>query len=409
MAYFVSHPIQYQAPLLRHIAAQPDIDLTVFFTADFSVRGYVDEGFLVNVEWDIPLLGGYRHEFLPKRLFKNAHPDHQISSGIARRLKHGGFDAAWIHGYHTFDAIQALVACRQVGVPVLIRAESHLQDRPRSAMRSRIKSTFLQVLARMIWGVLAIGKLNRKYWEHYAGKDLPIFDMPYAVDNEFFRCQAQKASLHREQLRSELGLESGRPVVLFASKLQERKRCIDLVEAFLRVTNSASFSRPPYLVIIGDGEQRAEIEQRVAGNRDIRMLGFRNQGELPRFYDLCDVFVLPSIHEPWGLVINEVMNAGRAVIVSDQVGCQPDLVCDGLNGYVFEALNVDALATVLSRALEAGEGLTSMGRESLRFIQNYSFEQDITGLRQALQAMMKTRNVTKSLRAAPVPGNEVSS
>jgi hypothetical protein len=65
LAYLVSHPIQYQAPLLRRIAQEPDIDLTVFYGSDFSVRGCKDEGFGVGVKWDIPLLDGYRYEFLP--------------------------------------------------------------------------------------------------------------------------------------------------------------------------------------------------------------------------------------------------------------------------------------------------------------------------------------------------------
>ncbi len=60
LAYLVSHPIQYQAPLLRRIAQEPDIDLTVFFGSDFSLRSYQDEGFGVDVKWDVPLLDGYR-------------------------------------------------------------------------------------------------------------------------------------------------------------------------------------------------------------------------------------------------------------------------------------------------------------------------------------------------------------
>jgi hypothetical protein len=64
LAYLVSHPIQYQAPLLRRIAREPGIDLTVLFGSDFSVRGYKDEGFGVEVAWDTPLLEGYKSEFL---------------------------------------------------------------------------------------------------------------------------------------------------------------------------------------------------------------------------------------------------------------------------------------------------------------------------------------------------------
>src|ERR1700678_4792981 len=82
LAYLVTHPIQYQAPLLRRIAQEPGIDLTVFFGSDFSVRGYKDEGFGVGVKWDVPLLDGYRHEFLPT-LRDNA------TVGVASPLNYG--------------------------------------------------------------------------------------------------------------------------------------------------------------------------------------------------------------------------------------------------------------------------------------------------------------------------------
>src|SRR5271168_4646892 len=88
LAYLVSHPIQYQAPLLRRIAQEPDIDLTVFFGSDFSVRGYKDEGFGVGVKWDVPLLEGYEYEFLPvlrdKGVVSVSSP---MNHGIASRLR----------------------------------------------------------------------------------------------------------------------------------------------------------------------------------------------------------------------------------------------------------------------------------------------------------------------------------
>src|SRR5580658_7219015 len=88
LAYLVSHPIQYQAPLLRRIAQEPDIDLTVLFGSDFSVRGYRDEGFGVGVKWDVPLLEGYHSEFLPVLRDKaTVSVTSPINRGIASRLK----------------------------------------------------------------------------------------------------------------------------------------------------------------------------------------------------------------------------------------------------------------------------------------------------------------------------------
>lgn len=381
LAYFVSHPIQYQAPLLRRIAQEPDIDFTAFFSSDRSVRGYHDRGFGVRVEWDVPLVEGYKYEFLPRvrdtgRL-AFATP---LNFGIFQRLWRGKFDAVWAFGYARLAAINAIVAARLLGIPIILRAESHLIDRPRTGRTLAAKRVLAPLLRSSVRCVMPIGTANQEYWKYYLGENFPMAPMPYAVDNDFFRRKAEEAAPGREALRAELGLEPGRPIVLFASKLQTRKRCIDLVEAWIRLDPAA------YLLIVGEGEERAALEQRVraSGVSSIRFLGFKNQGELPRYFDLCDVFVLPSIHEPWGLIVNEVMNAGRPVIVSDQVGCQADLVHHGFNGLVFPALDVAALSDCLRQLIENPELRASMSRNSLRIMEHHTFEEDVAGLRSAL-------------------------
>ena len=387
VAYFVSHPIQYQAPLLRRIAQEPDIDLTVFFSSDLSVRAYKDAGFGVHVHWDIPLLDGYKYEFLPRMRASDtlgfAKP---LNWGIFHRLRKGRFDVAWVFGYNRLVSLNAILASKLLGIPVILRAESNLHDHQRSAATLAAKRIYARILRSTISGVLPIGRSNEEYWKHYLGDDFPMSPMPYAVDNDFFRRKALETAPQRESFRRELGLDAGRPVILFASKLQTRKRCIDLVEAFIRLAPSLATGPEAYLLIVGDGEERAHLEARVqeSGLSAIRFLGFRNQTELPRIYDLCDVFVLPSHNETWGLIVNEVMNAGRPVIVTDQVGCQPDLVHDGFNGLVYPALDVDALSRCLRRLLDDPALRATMGENSLRVIQQYSFEETVAGLRHAL-------------------------
>ena len=391
IAYLLSHPIQYQSPLLRRLAQEPELDLTVLYTADFSLRRYRDRGFGVPVEWDIPLLGGYRHEVLPRLLDGSTISFFRpLNRGIFRRLREGGFDVLWIHGYATLNSWIAMAAAKRLGIPVLLRTDSTLIDHPRGPARLAVKKIFFRVLRRFTYGVLSVGQKNAEYWQHHLGRDIPLFPIPYAVDNDFFQERCRAASVTREELRRELQLQPGRPVILFASKLLVRKRCIDLVEAYLRLRERWSADCPlPYLLIVGDGEERAAIAARMHETdsaADIRMLGFRNQSELPRFYDLCDVFVLPSVHEPWGLVVNEAMNAGRAVIVSDEVGCQPDLVRDGENGCVFPARDVDALADALDRVLGDAAVCRAMGECSLERIREFNFDADAQGLMRAFAA-----------------------
>ncbi|NYF52412.1 glycosyltransferase family 4 protein [Tunturiibacter gelidoferens] len=396
VAYLVSHPIQYQAPLLRRIAQEPDIELTVFFGSNFSVQEYVDKGFGVDVKWDVPLLDGYRYEFLPAIWDKRrTGPTSQLNYGIFSRLRgsreRDGFDVLWVHGYSTLNTLQGMLIAKALGIPVLLRAESRLGRKQNGALKQLAKRLFFSGLKQLVDGVLPIGSLNAAYWRHAMGENLPQFMMPYAVDNEYFQSRSREADLRRGDLQRELGLDASRPVILFASKLQRRKRCEDLIRAYLSLCSKVGSEPTPYLLIVGDGEERAALERLVSqsGVSGVRFCGFRNQSELPGFFYLASVFVLPSQDEPWGLIVNEVMNSGRAVILSDDVGCQPDLVTDGVEGCVFPVGNVKALTEALRRVLERPETAATMGGHGLKRISGWSYEEDIAGLRRAIAAVTR--------------------
>jgi len=391
LAYLVSHPIQYQAPLLRRIAQEPDIDLTVFFGSDFSLRSYQDEGFGVNVKWDVPLLDGYRYEFLPViRDDGTQTVTTPLNYGILSALRGGaepGFDVLWVHGYAMINALHGMLAAKALGIPVLLRGDMWLRDRPRSGAKLFLKKMFFQLLKNLVNGILPVGTLNAEYWRHYLGDDIPLFLMPYAVDNEYFQRRSLEAVTKRDELRRELEIDGERPVILFASKLQRRKHCSDLLDAYRILIKARVSGGPlPYLVIVGDGEERSALEEqaRINGLADVRFCGFRNQSELPGFFDIASVFVLPARHEPWGLVVNEAMNAATAVVISDDVGCHPDLVTDGVEGFVFPVGDVNALAEALRRVLATPETAVKMGRNALRRIKTWSFEEDVLALRKAV-------------------------
>jgi glycosyltransferase involved in cell wall biosynthesis len=397
LAYLVSHPIQYQAPLLRRIAQEPGIDLTVFYCSDFSVRGYMDKGFGVNVKWDVPLLEGYRYEFLPAlRNTGTLSVTRPLNYGFMSRLRGKSserpFDLLWVHGYATVNSLHAMLAAKALDIPVMVRADMWLGDRARSGPKQFAKKIFFEVLKHLVDGTLPVGTLNAEYWLHHLGDKVPLFLMPYAVDNAYFQQKSLEARAGRADLMKELNLEAGRPVILFASKLQRRKYCVDLLDAYTNLVRENGPTQP-YLVIVGDGEERTALEERARANGldGVRFCGFRNQSELPRFFDLASVFVLPARHEPWGLIVNEVMNAGRAVIVSNEVGAQPDLVTDGVEGYVFPVRDVAALTAALRCVLSTPQTAAEMGQRALEKIQTWSFEEDIQALHQAITQLTRKR------------------
>lgn len=389
LGYVVSHPIQYQAPLLARIAREPDIDLTVLFGSDFSIRAYRDEGFGVDVAWDTPLVEGYKHEFLPPlRDTRTVSFSSPISRGLIGRMRsqnnQPAFDALWVHGYASVNALQAILAAKAHDIPVLMRAESWLGDRERSGIKLAAKDLLMRTLRNYVAATLPIGSVNAAYWRHYFGDDFPQFLMPYAIDNEAFAARAAAADPSR--LRAELNIDDDHPVILFASKLQPRKNAADLVEACRALLTQLPPERTPWLVIAGDGEERAALEARCRERQltRVRFAGFRNQTELPAFFAMSDVFVLPSRHEPWGLVVNEAMASGCAVIVSTDCGCAADLVTPGVEGFTFAPGDVPALTTALRSMLASPETAARMGDAARRRMRTWSFEEDVRGLREAL-------------------------
>src|SRR5579862_446492 len=117
IAYVVSHPIQYQAPLLRLLAKQPDIGFKAFFFDHKTAGPYNDSGFNQTIEWDIPLLDGYPNETLTdsKRFGGIWHRD------VEKRLCSGDFQVIWVHGYNHPTILRIIRTARRHGICVLLR------------------------------------------------------------------------------------------------------------------------------------------------------------------------------------------------------------------------------------------------------------------------------------------------
>lgn len=380
--------------MLRRIAREPGIELHVLFMSDFSVRAYFDVGFGKEITWDVPLTDGYSHEFLPRIGEADSKVGEIRNHGLGDIITRKRFDALWTHGYAHRTSLQALLLAKRRGIKTLIRAESQPFGVVRNGWKGALKERFVPHLMKLGDAFLTVGTLNRKYYAMNGVSQAKMFSMPYAIENERFHDQALAAAATREALRTELGLTKGRPIILFGSKLTPRKRIMDLFAAFRQLAESKT--PRPFLVIAGDGEQRVELEQAIdaAGLReDVRLLGFQNQTELPRYFDLCDVFVLPSGREQWGLVINEVMCAERPVIVTNEVGCGPDLIKDGVNGRIFKVGDVSALAEAIWDVVGDPVRGRQMGAASWEIVRKWDFEADVAGLHQALAYVLPSKKL----------------
>lgn len=375
----LSHPIQYFVPVYRRLAAADDLDVRVVYRTRVGVDGYTDAGFGRVVRWDIPLLDGYPFTFLSDKTRESGFEASLIGELIRHRP-----DVLVLHGYGRATNLVALAVAKMLGARVLMRGDTRgSAHRPRSAVRAAIKRT----LFRLVDGCIAIGSDNRDYYRTLGVAERRISFSPMSVDNDAFALRARDRDIRADERRA-LGVGDATTLVLYAGKLTRQKRIGDLIEAFRRVRHDTD----AVLVIAGSGPDESRLRELASGMRDrVRFLGFRNQTELPRVYAAADLFVLPSGDESWGLVVNEAMAAGLAVIVSDDIGAAPDLVDGKDTGIVYPCGDVDRLAEALERLLAAPAERERMGRNAAKLIERWSIDASAHGIADAVRAIARER------------------
>jgi glycosyltransferase involved in cell wall biosynthesis len=186
--------------------------------------------------------------------------------------------------------------------------------------------------------------------------------------------------------------------VIYARALSKRKGVDLLLEAVRKLP--ADRRSEIVIVFLGDGELRPELESRAICEPrvHVRFVGFQNQSQLSAYYHSADLLVLPSIHsETWGLVVNEAMHHGIATVVSEGVGCGPDLVVPGKTGEICSTGSADELAGAISRALN----WCTMPRVRERcktLVAGYSVEDAARGISHAYGMLPKNRGSLNVMR-----------
>jgi glycosyltransferase involved in cell wall biosynthesis len=246
-------------------------------------------------------------------------------------------DIVVLHGHADPDMLLAAAACRLLGIPYLLRGDSWAESSA-PGLRRIARDLIAGAVVRNAAGALPIGERNAEFYHRYGR--IPHYLAPYSVDNERFAAMSDAARPSRAARLSSLGLDPQRPTVIFSGRLIAWKRPLDLVRAVER--SGAELN----LLLLGDGPLRAQVRE-YEGSLPVRCLGFINQAEIPCWYGSGDILALPSDVEHWGLVVNEGMACGLVPVVSDVVGCGPDLVA-GI-GEVFPVGDVGALADALRR------------------------------------------------------------
>ena len=384
VAVFATHPIQYHVPWFQALAARRELEFKVYFgqVPDPTQQGV---GFGVDFKWDIPMLDGYTSEVLD-----NVAATPSLGAfggldtpGVARALRQWRPDLAILTGWQSKMLVQAWWACARLGIPRIVRGESNAMLK-----RATWKRMMHRVWLRGFDRFLAIGQANREFYLQAGIPESRIHPCPYFVDNQRFAAAARELRARRTHLRAKWSIPEGATCFLFCGKLIPKKHPIDLLQALQRAVAAGASA---HVLIVGDGELMAEARALVERERlPATFAGFLNQTEIVGAYVASDCLALPSdTGETWGLVVNEAMACGIPAIVSDQVGCGPDLVSDGITGAVFPMGDVGALAQRLTELSADSSQLGTMGNAACeRIFSCYSLERATDGTMAALNAAM---------------------
>jgi len=395
LAIISTHPIQYHSEWYRALAEHPALDVHVYYGHRATHLEQANAGFGVEFDWDVPLLSGYPYTFLQNVA---DHPGigrfggidtPEIKSIIVRRE----YDAVMVNGWNYRCAWQAIRACWQSGVKVLVRSDSHLHT-PRTLLTRIAKPLLYRQFIPRLDGCLAVGKWSREYFLRYGARPEKIFVVPHAVNNNFFQSQADALAPRRPDLRKQWSLDPEAVVFAFVGKLIAKKCPLDFVRA---IEQAAAMNSKIQGLVVGDGPLRKQCEQFVRTHQvPVHFLGFLNQSQIASAYVACDALVLPSDGgETWGLVVNEAMACGRPCIVSDKVGCGLDLIIPGQTGRIFPWADVDALAKSMIGMADPPR-LAVMGAQSRRKIQQCSVPVAVDAIITCLEAVLTPRSLCAS-------------
>jgi glycosyltransferase involved in cell wall biosynthesis len=380
-------PAPYFNPLFARLHAETNWALTVCYTSAWNR----------DVGWESNSLNAGEAHILAERWPKlKAWFGARCAAAVALaylliRLRP---DYLICYGYTLAPQFTALGWALLTGTAFALAGDANVFCADAAGAKRLGKRLWLGLLLRRAAAVLAVGTANRRFWEAYGVRPEKITEAPFAVDNEFFARRCCERHAEAARLRERLGLD-GKVVFLFAGRLTKRKNVDLLLRAAARLNDERCA-----VVIVGAGEERAALEAMTKGASRVVFVGGAPPQELPLYYALADVLVLPARQEPWGLVINEALACGLAVIAHEHVGAAVDLVGPD-NGVALRTFSTEELCAALRLLTDDAALRQRMQQRSREKIAAWSIEAAAAGIVRAVEQSSPRRTAH-----APVPALE---
>ena len=361
----------YRIPLFNALAKRSEVALHVIFLSetDPSLRQwqvYKDEI-------------RFSYEVLPSVRKRMAGFNLLLNRRVARALDHASPEVILCGGYSYVASWRTMFWAKSHGVPLILWSESNAQDARRGhSLVEFLKRAFLKRCDRFV----VPGRSARSYLSSHGVQDKVIYTAPNAVDIDLFAKAAELACNDALALRQRLQLP-GR-YFLFVGRFVAEKGVFELLSAYAKLDERLRAEIG--LVLVGDGAAKPTLQGLAANIASGHVIfpGFAQREQLPVYYALADMLILPTYTDTWGLVVNEGMACGLPVILSRAAGCAEDLVEENWNGVLIPPKNESALVAAMERLATQNDVRLQMAANSRQRIARYSPEEWANGVVRAV-------------------------
>lgn len=351
----------YDVPMFEAIAELKGINMHVYFGRGPRISSWKDANLshthfeyslLPVISWNPGKINARYYVFHPTLIFK---------------LISGKYEVVISESSNIPNLFPVFFLCKIMGKKLILQSGGTIRDnapRSNSSFVKKLYYTFVRHIIKKSDACVAYSSVSKEFLEYLGAKPAAVFVAPRAINSDFFIEKANESEKILD-LKRKLGVEN-KKVVLYAGALERRKRIPDLLRGFAEILRKRSDVE---LLIVGDGNAKDELlticeKEKI---KSVSFIGKVKAEEMPYYYSVCDVLVLPS---QGGVVLNEAMACGRPVIASISDGRHVDLIRDGRNGFIFKEGDVTSLSKVIETILSDTELTRNMGIEALRIIKD---------------------------------------
>lgn len=242
-------------------------------------------------------------------------------------------------------------------------------------------------------GLITTGPTGRDFCRRYGADDQQIFEAQYGVDVNYFADQNKFHRPNREDLRKKLGVRG--TTFLYVGRLWSGKGLDTLLDAFATLRQQCPDTT---LLLVGDGEDEARLRRRCGdeGIAGVIFHPFMLRDVLPEAFAASDVFVFPSLGDPYGLVVDEAMASGLPIVASAAAGEIDVRVKNDVNGYIVPPSDSSTLRDRMEWFTSNQDAGVQMGEQSRILIANNTPDNFAQNFEHAIYSMLGQDDLTAS-------------